>query len=49
MENNEQGTHCTKMGADSSAENTPKFICQSCLSKPKSLGFQLKKGFIGRP
>jgi hypothetical protein len=38
-----QGTHCTKMGADKLAENTPnapKFIRPNCLSKPKSLGFR---------
>ena len=36
-------THCTKMGADSLAENTPnapEFICPVCLPKPKSSGFQ---------
>jgi hypothetical protein len=30
-----QGTHCTKMGADSLAENTPnasEFICPICTS-----------------
>jgi hypothetical protein len=35
-----QGTPSTKMGADSFAENTPKFICPTCLPKPKSYGFQ---------
>ena len=38
-----QGTHCTKMGADSLAEytpNDPEFICPICLPKPKSSGFQ---------
>ena len=38
-----QGTHCNKMGADSSTENTPnapEFICPICLLKPKSSGFQ---------
>ena len=38
-----QGTHNTKMGTVSSAENTPnalKFICPICLPKPKSLGFR---------
>ena len=39
-----QGTHCTKMGADSSAENTPEFICPSS----KVLDFN-EKGFIGHP
>ena len=41
-----------KMSADKSAENTPnapKFICPICLPNSKSLGFQWKKGFIGRP
>ena len=36
------GTHCTKMGADSSAENTPKaskYICPS----PKVLDFNEKR------
>ena len=40
-----QGTHCTKMGADSLAKNTsnaPEFICPS----PKVLDFN-EKGFIG--
>ena len=40
---NAQETHCTKMGAESSAENTPyapKFICPICLPKPKTSGFQ---------
>ena len=35
--------HCTKMGADSSAENTtnaPEFICPIGLPKPKSSGFK---------
>ena len=51
--NNEQhgwGTHCHKMGADSSAEdaeNAPEYMCPICLSKPKSSGLQWKKGFIG--
>ena len=38
MENMEKETHCTKMGADKSAENTPiapKFICPNCLPKLK--------------
>jgi hypothetical protein len=44
---NTKGTHSTKMGADSSAENTPiapKFICPICLPKPKKLGISMKKG-----
>ena len=46
-----QGTHCTKMGADCLAKNTPKsqnlsaqFVCPS----PKVQDFN-EKGFIGRP
>jgi hypothetical protein len=35
-----QGTHCTKMGADSLAENTPELICPIWLPKPKSSEFQ---------
>ena len=45
-----QGTHCTKMGADSLAENTPnapEFICPICMPKPKSSGFQWKKASLG--
>ena len=45
-----QGTHCTKMGNDSLAENTPnapEFICPICLPKPKSSGFQWKKALQG--
>ena len=45
-----QGTHCTKMGADSLAENTPndpEFICPICLPKPKSSAFQSKKASLG--
>ena len=41
-----QGTHSTKMGAGSSAENTPnasKSFCPKCLPKPKSLMFSEKK------
>ena len=48
----EQGTLCTKMGADSLAENTlnaQEFISPICLPKPKSSGFRWKKGFIGPP
>ena len=45
MNNGKHGqvTHCTKMGADSLAENTPnapEFIDQICLPKPKNSGFQ---------
>ena len=41
-----QGTHCAKMGADSSAENTPnapEFICPICLPNSKSSRFQWKR------
>jgi hypothetical protein len=41
-----KGTHCTKMGADSLAENTPnapELISPICLPKHKSSGFQRKK------
>ena len=38
----DKGTLCTKMGADSSAENTP-IAPEFYLPKPK------KSGFIGRP
>ena len=37
------GTHCTKIGADNSAENTsnaPKFIFPNCLPKSESLVFR---------
>ena len=51
MENMDKGrTHCTKIGADKSAKNTPnalKFICPKCLPKPKSLGFRWKKASLG--
>ena len=51
MKNMDKGlTVRTKMGADSSAENTPntpKFICPIFLPKPKSLGFQWKKASLG--
>ena len=36
-------------GADKLAENAPRFIFQNCLPKPKSLGIQWPKGYIGRP
>ena len=47
-----QGTHCTKMGADNSAKNTPnvpqnlsaKFVCP----RPKVMDFKEKKANIGR-
>ena len=38
-----QGTHCTKMGINSLAENTPnapQFVCPICLPKPKNSGLQ---------
>ena len=40
MEDMDKGvTVHTKMGADKSAENTPKLIGPNCLPKLKSLGF----------
>ena len=42
----ENMTHCTKMGADKSAENTlnaPKFISLKCLPKPKIWDFDEKR------
>ena len=48
-EKHRQGTRCTKMGADSLAENTPnvpEFICLICLPKHKSSGFQWKKASL---
>jgi hypothetical protein len=48
----QQGTHFTKMGAESSAENTPnapEFICPICLPKAQKFWNSMKKGFIGRP
>ena len=47
---NGQETHCTKIGSDKLAENTPKapkFILQICLPKPKSVGFRWKKASSG--
>ena len=44
-----QGTHCTKLSADSLAEitpNAPESICPICLAKPRNSRFQWK-GFIG--
>ena len=48
-----QGTHCTKMGADSLAENTqnvPEFFCPNCAQfvclSPKVLDLN-ETGFIG--
>jgi hypothetical protein len=41
-----QGTHCTKMDADSLAKNTPnapEFVCPS----PKGLDFNEKKASLG--
>ena len=38
-----QETHCTKIGADGLAKNTPnapEFICPVCLPKPKKSEFQ---------
>ena len=52
MENNKhgQGTHSTKMSADSPAENTPnasKNFSPKCLPKPKSSRFLKKKLSLG--
>ena len=44
-----KGTHCTKMGADKSAENisnAPKIICPNCRPKTKSLEFWWKKASL---
>ena len=41
--NTRGGIHCTKMGADKSAENTQKLS----VHKPKSLVFRWKKGSLG--
>ena len=46
-----QGTHSTKLCADSLDENTPnasKHFSPKCLPKPKSFGF-LKKSLSGCP
>ena len=46
-----QGTHSTKLCADSLDENTPnasKHFSPKCLPKPKSFGF-LKKALSGCP
>ena len=41
MKNMDKGlTVQYQSGADKLAENAPKFICQNCLPKPKSLGIQ---------
>ena len=42
----------TKMGADSSAKNTPnapECICLICHAQAQTFWISLKKGFIGRP
>ena len=44
--------HCTKMGADSVAENTqnaPEFIWPICLRNAQKFWISMKKGFIERP
>ena len=42
--------HSTKMGADSSAENTQKFIYLPNFSaQAHKFGISMKKSFIGRP
>ena len=45
------GTHCTKMGADKSAENTKPKCPKIYLPKlsTQNFGIVMKKGFIGRP
>ena len=43
---------CTKMGADSSAENTPKcpkIYLPNLSAQSQKFGISMKKGFIGRP
>ena len=52
MKNGKHGeeTYYPKMGADSSAENSPnapEFICPICLTKSKSSGFQWEKASLG--
>ena len=42
-----QGTHCTKRGADQSADNTPNTPKLS--AQAQKLGISMKKGFMGRP
>ena len=45
----DKGLTLPKMGADSSAENTPnapKFISPICLPKPKSSGCQQRKALL---
>ena len=47
-----QGTHCTKMGADSLAENTPKcprIYLPNLSAQPQKFWISMKKGSIGRP
>ena len=49
VENMDKGLTVPKMGADSSAENTPnapKFICPKCLPNPKELEFLWKKSVV---
>ena len=51
MEKMDKGLTVPKWVLNSSAENSPnapKLICPICLPKFKSLGFQRKKGIIGR-
>ena len=47
MEKHGQGTHCTKMGASSSAKNTQ--MSQNLSAQAHKFGTSMKKGFIGRP
>ena len=46
MKKHGQGTHCTKMGAD-----TPKIpqMPQNLSAQAQQFGILMKKGFIGRP
>jgi hypothetical protein len=49
---NGQGTHCTKMGADKSAKNTPnasKIYLPKLSAQVQKFGILMKKGFIGHP
>ena len=52
IENVDKGLHCTKMGADSAAENTPECprIYLPNLSAPaQTFWISIDKGFIGHP
>jgi hypothetical protein len=43
-----KGTHCTKMGADKLAENTPNLSAQNVCPKPKVWDFDEKRLQITR-